>query len=98
MGVKANCLALTGNLGGAPAEPLKIAPGRAEYNVYSFSARNVVFNVNKLSIINNMSRFLKQFVFVSSILAILMIGGVVIYGAIPGGKVKVNPILGHDLE
>ena len=27
-----------------------------------------------------------------------MIGGVVIYGAIPQGKIKVNPILGHDLE
>lgn len=45
-----------------------------------------------------MTKFLKQFIFVSSIIAIILVGGLAIYGAIPQGKVKVNPILGHDLD
>jgi len=45
-----------------------------------------------------MSKFLKQFIFVALGIAILMIGGIAIYSATPSGKVKINPILGHDLE
>ncbi len=36
-----------------------------------------------------MSRFLKQFVFVSAIIAILMIGGLAIYSATPQGNLKI---------
>jgi len=45
-----------------------------------------------------MGKFLRQFIFTTTIIAILMIGGVVIYSAVPAGKLKVNPILGHDLD
>ncbi len=40
-----------------------------------------------------LSRFLKQFIFISSLIAILTIGGLVIYSATPSGSLKINPNL-----
>ncbi|MDO8524418.1 MAG: LamG domain-containing protein [bacterium] len=45
-----------------------------------------------------MSKFLKQLLFISLGIAILVAGGLVIYSATPSGKLKINPILGHDLN
>ncbi len=46
-----------------------------------------------------MSRaFYKQLIFISLGIAILVVGGLAIYSAVPSGNLKVNPILGHDLD
>ena len=45
-----------------------------------------------------MTRFIKQLLFLLIIVAVFATGVLVIYGATAGGKVKVNPILGHDLD
>ncbi len=45
-----------------------------------------------------MTRFYKQLLFISISVAVLVVGGLVIYGATAGGNLKVNPILGHDLD
>jgi hypothetical protein len=45
-----------------------------------------------------MKNFTKQLLFVSLGIIILVVGGLAIYSATPSGGLKINPILGHDLD
>ena len=45
-----------------------------------------------------MSSFKKQLIFILLAVAIIASGALIIYSATPSGKLKVNPILGHDLD
>ena len=45
-----------------------------------------------------MKLFYKQLIFILTAVAIITTGVLVIRGATPSGKVKINPILGHDLD
>ena len=42
--------------------------------------------------------FTKQLLFLLIAGVVITAGGLAIYSATPSGKIKVNPILGHDLD